>query len=73
MNVQAREKQAREFLDNEFTQNKGLTINGTYYKNLQSLRSNDRIAYRDLIDVIVWGDPIDYTLRVNPEKLQSKN
>lgn len=66
------EKQAREFLRADFTDNKGLEVNGTYYKDLESLRSNDRIAYRDLIDVIVWADRIDYDLRVHPERLQSK-
>ena len=68
MNVAKAEKTAREFLRDDFVQNKGLTINGTFFKDLETFRRKDPIAYRALIDALVWS-PMDYDRAVHPEKL----
>jgi len=71
MNQQKAYKEARDYLREDFRQNQGLTINGIFYKDLETFRRKDSIAYRDALDGIVW-EPIHYTLVAHPERLQRK-
>ena len=68
MNVQKAEKQARENLREDFTQNQGLTIYGTFYPDLETFRRKDPIAYRDVIDGLVW-EPMHAMRAIHPDKL----
>ena len=71
MNEAKAYKAAREYLRADFVENKGLTINGTFYPDLETLRRKDPIAYRDALDGIVW-EPMHYALVAHPERLQRK-
>ena len=72
MNVSTSLRVAREFLRNEFIENKGLKINGKFYQDLDTFRKSDKIAYKSLLDVLVWGDKISYDFIVHPERLQAR-
>jgi len=72
MNIQKRQKEAREYLRADFVQNQGLKINGHFFQDLESFRNGDKIAYKEIIDILTDGDRIDYDLRIHPDRIERK-